>query len=104
MVKQMKERTYVQAVNKGKTGPKWLFSKENLSCFYSINICFQFFKKKERNVTCNHSLIVCVCVCVCVCVIKIKQKRKKERKKKKITALRVPRLSPTLVLTEPEEA
>ena len=46
-------------------------------------------------------LVQCVCVCVCVCVIKDK---KRKRKRKKITALRVPRLSPTLVLTEPEEA
>ena len=33
-----------------------------------------------------------------------KKKRKRERNGKKITALRVPRLSPTLVLSKPEEA
>ena len=36
--------------------------------------------------------------------VRVKVDLKKKRKEKKITALRVPRLSPTLVLTEPEEA
>ena len=37
-------------------------------------------------------------------VTKKKKKKKKEKKSKKITALRVPRLSPTLVLSKPEGA
>ena len=55
-----------------------------------------FFNNNKKKL---HEVARSVCVCVCVWL-----KIKKKEKRNKITALRVPRLSPTLVLTEPEEA
>ena len=70
---------------------------------FSLFKVFWFFVKRRMHVTLTLALPFYLFFLLYVCV-HYTQKNVNINKQKKITALRVPRLSPTLVLTEPEEA